>query len=447
MCEQEFIFLICTVGTCPAPIVVSLKHWRPARVWFVASDNSLPEIAEKIVPLAQDEGVDLDQGRYDVLKLPDAQNLEACLEKLRDLTAPVQRWLQRDERCRVVVDFTGGTKCMSAATVLQAHRWHCDFSYVAYVGGTERTKGGEGTVVSGEERLVQVYNPWDALGFEALEDFITLFDRYAFAVAGELAENTMRQMSDQSRKRELHALQLLANAYDAWDRFDRKVAMQQFAELNKCKNDLHAVLGSANADRVEASIKSHLEHLHAFQTQPEPSECHIRDLLSNARRRQEEKRFDDGVARLYRAIEAMAQLALAKRHDIPSTKDVPLERIPEQLRSEWSYRVQNGTLSLGLQDAYRLLVELGDELGRKFHELGLDDREHSTLTARNQSILAHGFDCVSDKTFTNLWKAALELASTFAISEQDLPKFPKLSPKEGASGKTSERNIRDKAAE
>lgn len=82
-----------------------------------------------------------------------------------------------------------------------------------------------------------------------------------------------------------------------------------------------------------------------------------------------------------------------------------------------------GTVLLGLQDAYALLNASGDDLGTRFNQLNLDDRQRSPLTARNQSILAHGFQRVSDAVFGKLWCAALGLAS---VEERDLLSFPKL---------------------
>ncbi len=56
-------------------------------------------------------------------------------------------------------------------------------------------------------------------------------------------------------------------------------------------------------------------------------------------------------------------------------------------------------------------------------QLNLHDRERSPLTARNQSILAHGFERVSDKLFDQLWDASLQLAQ---IGQTDLPEFPRI---------------------
>jgi hypothetical protein len=55
--------------------------------------------------------------------------------------------------------------------------------------------------------------------------------------------------------------------------------------------------------------------------------------------------------------------------------------------------------------------------------LNLHDRKQSSLVARNQSILAHGFVSVSDQVYEKLWNAVLELA---AVTEAELPSFPRI---------------------
>lgn len=420
MDEQKHTLLVCTVGGSPEPIVATLKRWNPVRIRFVTSTETREKISACVVPLAKSEGVALDPGRYDVLELQDGQDFAACVDALRQLTPIVEEWLGRGDRYQIVVDLTGGTKCMSAALALRSHRWRCVFSYV---GGSERTKGGVGVVISGKEQVLHAHNPWDALGFQAVEEFVALFDQQAFAASAALADRTMRNVSEQSRKRELNALKLLAEAYDAWDRFDQKSATTKLQELAKYDNDLRALFGQTKADQVRVWTHTHLDYLRQLLESNSPSIHHVADLLANARRRKAEGRTDDAVARLYRAIESLAQVALAERHHINNTKEVLLDRVPEGLRGQWVSRAEAGMIFLGLQDAYSLLDAFGDELGTKFRQLQLHDRQRSPLTARNQSILAHGFDRVSDKVYEQLWNSGLHLAQ---IQEADLPTFPRI---------------------
>ena len=422
MAEAASTLLICTVGGSPEPVVAALKQWRPARVRFVHTPQTKGDVDAKIVPKARAEGVELDAGRYDLFELPDGQDLAICLDRLRQLTPEVMQWAARGQQFQVVVDFTGGTKCMSASVGLQASRWPCIFSYV---GGGERTKEGVGVVVSGAEKVVFQANPWDALGHQAVEDFVVLFDQHAFLAAANVAAMAKTHVSRPDRKRELAVLEQLAKAFDAWDRFDHQSSSTTFDSVEKFANDLRAVLGTSKGDRVLDGVKRLAEHLRALCGSATPSRHHVLDLLANAKRRKDEGRFDDAVARLYRAIEAVAQVTLKDRHGFESTERMPLDRVPETVRPEWAARAKDGVVALGLQDAYMLLASLNDPLGEKFTSAALNGTQ-SPLVARNRSILAHGFDRVSANVFDKLWTTALSLAD---VEEATLPSFPTLGDK------------------
>lgn len=417
MDQTAKILLICTVGGTPEPVVATLKYWHPLRVVFVRtpqSRNSVENILQQT-----DIKAFIDAGRFEVLEIPDGEDLTSCVERLRPLNSEVERWLSRGHDYRVVVDLTGGTKCMSAAIAMHAHRWKCDLSYV---GGSERTKEGVGIVVCGHEEVRPTLNPWDALGYQAVEDFTVLFDQRAFPAAAKVAAQAKTRVDQQARKREFSVLERLAAAYETWDRFDHKNSLAAFRDVKKGANDLCAILGKDRGERLLGNIKSSCFHLEELINTPPPSRYHVIDLLANALRRKEENRFDDAVARLYRAIEAMAQLVLKELHGIKSTAEVPYDRLSENLKAKWPLAATKGEVALGLQDAYALLADLGDPAGKAFAAAGLAG-EKSPLVARNHSILAHGFELVSETVFTKLWGAALEIGM---VQESDLPVFPTL---------------------
>lgn len=422
MNEPSNVLLICTVGGSKDQVVASLAHWRPLRVCFVHTPQSRANINEQIVPEARKKGVEIDAGRFDLFELPDGQNLRSCVKHLRKLSPEIEAWLARGPEFRVVVDYTGGTKCMSAAIGIQASRWPCLFSYV---GGNQRTKDGLGVVVSGEETIIHQENPWDALGYQAVDDFVLLFDQYAFAAAERHARHAKENVTTEG-KHEFAVLEHLAKGFDAWERFDHKSAYDALSNVTtKGRNDLYAVFSPNKADQVLEELGNITKHLLALCNAKvdAPSRHHVIDLLANAKRRGDEGRFDDAVARLYRAIEATAQLALKESHGIDSTARVPIDKVPEPLRERWQPRAKNGTLALGLQDSYALLEKRHDPLGRKFMQLGLNDGTMSPLSARNNSILAHGFHRISKKIYEKLWKATLDLAE---VTDNALPKFPVL---------------------
>jgi CRISPR-associated protein (TIGR02710 family) len=418
--SNRYTLLICTVGGSPEPIAAALKHWRPHRVIFVPSKQSRAEVEAKVLPLARAAGFALDIGCYDFVEVPDPQDFTACVRKMRDLGPEIGRWHARGSEYSVVVDYTGGTKTMSAALALQAHPWDCTF---AYVGGSERTKNDLGVVVSGTEQVTHVQNPWDALGCQAVEDAITLFDQAAYGAAAQLLKGAFARVQDPVRKRELNSLRTLADAYDAWDRFQHRDAGRLLGDVIKGENDLRCLFGADRADALLDQVSGHRAYLENLAVVPGVTRERVLDLLANARRRFDERRLDDAVARLYRAIEALAQARLREAHCIADTGHVPFDRLPTPLRDTMAARARDGVLFFGLQDDYAFLQSTDDDLGRRFHELGLDDRERSPLTARNQSILAHGFEPISDKVYQGLWNAAMCLSGT---EEAALPAFPRL---------------------
>jgi CRISPR-associated protein (TIGR02710 family) len=268
--------------------------------------------------------------------------------------------------------------------------------------------------------MLVAQNPWNALGYQAIEDACLLFDQCAFMPAASRLNDARKAVDDESVKRSLSTFHQLCEGYGFWDRFQHKDAIQRIANVLKNANDIQVAIGSHCYEVVVRSIKRDHQTLQEIVAQPR-SRAMIADLLANALRRKQEARYDDGVARLYRAIESLAQLALAERHGISSTDEVPLERVPEATRGYWALHAENGKLRLGLQDAFAVLNEFGDQTGKAFKALGLHDPQRSPLMARNQSILAHGFQPVGTNVFDQLWCAAMSLGG---FLDNELPKFP-----------------------
>jgi len=420
-------FLIATVGGAPEPLAASLLHWRPARVLFVVSGETKGLVASQIVPLVRDrDWKDFDDGRYDLIEVLDAQDFKSIVATLHRLDERIDDWLCDHPDSNVIVDFTGGTKAMTAGLVLFAARWSCRISYV---GGKARDKNGVGKVLPGEEQVVYCENPWDALGYLAVEQAIVLFDKGDYSAAAQLVENTRNRIADESRKREFEAFTLLCQAFECWERFQHGEALVKVRLLRKGTNDLSALLGSRRAGAILSWLdqaKGDLKQLATPSADATTLLALVRDLFSNALRRYRQGRYDDAVARLYRAIEALAQAKLHE-HGFADTSKVPLEQVPEPLRTRWQSCARDGHLKLGLQDDYALLEALGNEAAHRFNELRLGDPKHSLLVARNSSILAHGYAPVSKDAAKELFAAALKLAN---LTKNDLTLFPtfKLNP-------------------
>jgi len=119
---------------------------------------------------------------------------------------------------------------------------------------------------------------------------------------------------------------------------------------------------------------------------------HVVDMVENARRRiLDQGRYDDGVARLYRAVEMWHQWRLLERHSV-STTGVEWKQIPEEARKRFleSSRLAQLPEDLDLTRARTLDRILSGEA------IEDDNTFRDMVQKRNNSILAHGLKPVGE---------------------------------------------------
>ena len=419
---SEHILLIASVGGSPEPVAASIYRWRPERILFVPSADTAGGIKD-IWDELEKKGRPLAVGQYDTIHtLSNPQDFTKCVQEMRDsLESPVAEWCRKGEGFGCIVDFTGGTKCMSAALALVARPW--PKSSFSYVGGKERDRNNVGVVISGREQVVRSTNPWDALGYQVVEDAVAAFNRHAFGEGARMLKDaTTRIDDDSSRRSELNALAMFMNAYDLWSRSEYGRALDEFENCGKRLNDLVESLRPAPKKRIRGYLNQAKSRLNSLKKGLDrPTLDLLEDLISDAARRRREGRHVDVVARLYRAVEATAQLRLWEKYEI-LTRKVTIDELPESMRERLGKQSTDGTVKLGLQDSYEFLIQKRDPLGKRFESLGWNSNK-SPLSKRNDSIAGHGFARVSSKTSDELWKGTLELAE---LSEEQVFRFPQL---------------------
>ena len=411
-------------------MIYSLNSQQPDYVIYFASRTSRSVIRQEIEPALRFSPVD-----HDIIVTPDEQNLvvsvATLLNKLPELLGD---WgLDFDT---VIGDYTGGTKTMSSALVLVLSGKGCLYSYV---GGTARNKDGLGVVIDGREQMLHLENPWDALAVEALRDIRLLFNRCRFRVVQELAERTAGRV--EINRSFFQALQHIAEGFYCWDTFQYRPAfgsLRQGAGLLRPFVDGHpsvelklfyhqvadCLKQLEKIQKDAALFKSNLSRKDQDSSQDADGHAIIIDLMANAVRRADiEFKYDDAVARLYSAIEKIAKARLKVGHNLDNS-DLDLEKLPKELRSQFKtdYIAQTeGKIQLPLHRSFSLLADLYDPIGQAY----LDNEEalRKVLSVRNGSLLAHGFDPVSEETYKKLLFIALDFAK---LSKDDLPQFPLL---------------------
>ncbi|MGQ9546581.1 MAG: TIGR02710 family CRISPR-associated CARF protein [Dehalococcoidia bacterium] len=353
----------------------SITRHNPDKIFFVVSEESrkatLPGLAEGL-------------GKpYEEIVLPDSDDVNAIYGQL----LPRYKYI-RKHFDYIVIDYTSGTKAMSAALAILGSLHEADS--LSYVTGRRRS----GVVVTGTEKLLTL-QPYTVFIEKRFAEAVNLFNKCQFDAALHIISQIKQAVPDPLLLDSLLPFKNVALAYSAWDRFDHQQALEQLKEVKLAEFDKNkAFLGKL---------------CHGEEKEP----YHIADLINNATRRGDvEGKYDDAVARLYRTIELIAQFRL-KHYGIPNTSDVPKDRIPQSLASQ--FQAVLGKVQIALDMDYQFLAAYDDELGKRFladHEL------RDFLSKRNKSILAHGLKPIEKSDYEQLSRKVLDFARV-AVTDLD----------------------------
>jgi len=411
MAEEHKVMIVSLGGTL-APVIHSLNESRPEYICFFVSEETKASIDGIL------RSLEFKPRHHEWIVTSNPELLSDCYDAVvREFPPLLQKWgIGPHDVC---VDYTGGTKTMSSALVLATVEQSCCYSYV---GGSERSKGGVGVVIDGKEKKWFLDNPWDRIAVKEKREVAILFNRARYASASQILDRCIDKVSEGQRPY-LKALQDLVTGYDLWDRFKHQEAKSRLYK----SRDVVSAFAQGSGKRVDKvlmdQVQQNLRFLEDLLSMPKPSTFYCYDLLANARRRADlEQKFDDAVARLYRAIELIAQVELKESYGI-ETSDVKAESIPEKLRTEYLLKYKDkhdDKIKIPSFAGYRLLKEFKNRRGEKFFDLY--EREiRSVLNIRNLSILAHGLQSVDEKTFQRLWTTLIKFSE---VREEDLPVFP-----------------------
>lgn len=403
--------LLVTVGGSPDPIIQAYRAHQPDELIFICSGPpcaapSLEQVIGEGTPclhqsvdggkehranLITQLGLQGFRPDLQILALPDPDDLADIHRRLKAFCLQLG---QRFSQLELMGDYSGGTKSMSAALAMVLVDFGASLSLVAgQRSNLVRIEHSEGTrPVATEsvrlERLLQEQLP------------LLLADHFYDRAAEVLRElrcfyhETLDQDSLQALARLEESLAVLM----LWDRFHWEEALSR---ASKSELHRHAPELIAWWHRVVAA-RRWLKH-----QEPElPVTGYelVQDLLLNAERRGRRGWYDDAVARLYRALELLAQtyIQLEKHFDHSSFWD------NEQIRrdcKDWSIRRGVGGLYWWLRQVEGDLG-LGGSAGRQWYQL------RELLDARNQSLLGHGLRPVQEAEWQGLQQRVTNLVTT-----------------------------------
>ncbi|QUL98555.1 MAG: TIGR02710 family CRISPR-associated protein [Candidatus Fermentithermobacillus carboniphilus] len=210
----------------------------------------------------------------------------------------------------------------------------------------------------------------------------SLLSKYEYDTVGQLLIPLQMSPTLSREKRfRIQRLRQLCQAFSLWDRFEHEAALGLLEALGSP--------GIAPWIRRSKVLAGKVRKTNRFQI--------VADLVLNAERRVVQKKYVDAVARLYRAVEMLAQTRLVDKYQIDTSK-VSLEKLPDVLRAKYSEMAdESGNVVLSLQQAYELLMDFNDELGLYFQ--GQRKKIGNALHVRNQSISGHGVAPVTEERY------------------------------------------------
>lgn len=385
--------MILTIGVPADPrqdiveaLLAEVQAGAPEEVVLIASAESYKN-AKRMAGLLTDKGAEGDGAASRIVRLESAHDLEeAFLEANRAIERLIGKGIAPED---VAINFTSGTKMMSAGAVLSAVFNRC--MQLRYVVGAEAG--------SKTRRVIQTH-PGAVF---ALQDI-----RRARSLALELrfksAIDVLRGVDDSllgDRDRKLQAALIrIAEAYDAWHHFHPERFLEIYPEVETSNPLLEAlILREGQLDAVR--------RLADEMQKGEMGPWLLTDLFNNGLRQLAAGEPEDALIRLYRALELLAQWILLRDHGI-DTNDVEVRRIPprDRVGFEALRSLEDRLVKIGLRKAYDLLIILDTAVGRRFME---SEPMKNFLQERTRSILAHGIRPIEVPEPSQLFAAAAEL--------------------------------------
>jgi CRISPR-associated protein (TIGR02710 family) len=406
--------LLMTLGGSPEPLKKSIETNRPERVIFLASHDSVSLAGEVFKGLEKKPSA-----AYEITEDPNL--LYECYKAARRCVNRIKKTDAFPEN--IMVDYTGGTKVMTAALILATVGLKYRFSYV---GGDRRNKNGVGTVVDGHEKMFEEMSPWSIFSEEERRQVVTLFNRRRFSSAVEIIDMAGEHELPIQIRNYFGFIKPLAQGFLKWDQFEHKTALRFLDKgISLLKEYVHAY-----PDKALESFLSRLEfcekHLEAVVVSTnglkKKPPVLIDDLLNNARRKISDKRYDDAAARIYRALELYGQILFEEAAGCTNDKVKP-EIIPEALKEEFVRKYRDSHtryLKLPLTATFKYLQIKGHEAGIRFFQREKEIK--NVQSNRNSSILAHGIKPVTENAIKSIFKTVTDFVQVTSFF--DFPELP-----------------------
>ena len=436
--------LILTIGQATEPSIKRINQLKPDFVYFIHSTKS----KENALFIIEETGIK----NYKFKLLDDHESVDDSFIKSLECINELKN------KYTVIGDFTVGTKPMVAGLVMACIDQDCQYVYLGESDEDSRHDG-MGPVKSGKEKTKNQENPYENYAINEFRSGREFFDKCQFIAANENFTNAELKLKFSDLKQRSKIFVKIVRFYDAWDKFNdymEGIALNEFLEkiiLNKIKSDENLKEYFENEiPHFYKQMKNNKRFLDKKITN-KPSNSinyYLPDLLNNAERRIKEGKYDDAVARLYRAMELISQIRLNQYNVLDKSKIdddktffIDKEKLKKKASKEILAEIDNWNPN-GWKNSNISLLDFDSGKNYKLLNLLTKDKKYdltdstcklvsnyykinNRVQKRNTSILAHGLKPLNNRETNNLYKLVLNHSKKLCSDiekEMELAKFP-----------------------
>lgn len=213
---EEVKYLVVSVGMSYEPIILNIKLFNPGRILFLHTDKT-EKILDKIISFCGLQAVD-----YEKKAVSETEPLDIY----KEIKNAYIKW---NKPKKMYIDFTGGTKAMSAAAAMAGAMVDIQLVYV----GTEDYLADFRKPNPGSEEIFYITNPLAVFGDLEIDKALELFKVYNYSGAKERLEYLKESVPEPEIRQQLNFVYLLSKSYEAWDSLDFISAYKNMKELNR----------------------------------------------------------------------------------------------------------------------------------------------------------------------------------------------------------------------
>lgn len=389
--------LILTLGTSYEAIVFSILGLKPKKILILCTAETREKLDDVVY------FTNIRPSQYKVEEV-DSENILILYEKIKD-------YYEKQGRPKnIFVDFTGGTKAMSAGCAMAASLIGAKAVYIASNYSGELRKP-----IPGSERLCFIKNPYEVFGDIKRREAINLFNKMDYKTAYHMFSELDYTVLG---TKEHEPLKYLSSAYNQWDSLNISCALENLTECKRLtENEFNINKGYILVNHL-SKIEKQIEHLKIINDMSLESGDINKNLLfenisylifslyQNALRREAQGKYEMASLLLYRILEMISQSRFwekgidtekitEEQYNALGISPVDLlQRINDIKKKIKEKQMNSLPEKISLINGYIILGVSGDELIKPKRKGDLSDiikELRGKVSSRNLSIFAHGF--------------------------------------------------------